>query len=59
LRGGWGDYFRTVLLSGETLFERSAIQPLFQQRRLAVQGNRLFNLTMLELWRRAHGITST
>ncbi|MGH7469598.1 MAG: asparagine synthase (glutamine-hydrolyzing) [Longimicrobiales bacterium] len=58
LTGGWEKFFREVLLSADSsLLRRSAVERLLSDRpRGVVHGNRLFNLTMLELWRRTYRI---
>ncbi len=60
LRGNWGEFLRAVLLSTEQmLFDRREVQKLFDRHgRGLVNGQRLFSLTMLELWRREYAITT-
>ena len=59
LKDDWGRYFRSVLLSDSaTLFHRDTVARLLDARAPGVvHGNRLFNLTMLELWRREYSIS--
>jgi asparagine synthase (glutamine-hydrolysing) len=61
LAGGWDTFFHDTLLSDDsTLFQRGAIEPMIASRRGGVvHGNRLFNLTMLELWRRTYRVQAT
>jgi asparagine synthase (glutamine-hydrolysing) len=59
LKDDWGRFFRSVLLSDSaTLFDRATVARLLNTRAPGVvHGNRLFNLTMLELWLRAFSIS--
>jgi asparagine synthase (glutamine-hydrolysing) len=57
-RGEWGGLFREVLLDpGSELFDTGEVRALIagQERGLA-NTERLFSLTMLELWRREYGV---
>jgi asparagine synthase (glutamine-hydrolysing) len=56
--GGWGSYFRDVLRSSpSTLYDQSEIDELLKsQERGLLNGNRLFNLAILELWRREYDV---
>lgn len=58
--GSWGSYMEEVLFDpGQCLFDQNLLNALFRlQRRGYNNQNRLFALTMLSLWQRAHGITS-
>lgn len=59
-KGGWGDFFRDVLLPSDSGF----FDPNVIARMIAGQGNaynnthRLFALTMFELWRRHYRIST-
>lgn len=57
-RGEWGTYIEGILLSApSTLLERAVVADLFAgQRRGLNNGQRLFALAMLELWRREYNI---
>jgi asparagine synthase (glutamine-hydrolysing) len=57
-RGEWGTYIESVLLSAPTeLFDHAVVASLFAgQRRGMNNGQRLFALAMLELWRREYQI---
>lgn len=59
-KGQWGEYMREVLREAPvTLFDQNAIESLFrQQEKGRANGQRLFSLTMLELWRREYGVGS-
>jgi asparagine synthase (glutamine-hydrolysing) len=58
-KGRWGDYISAVLGEADAaLFDRSAVAGLLRsQRRGFANTQRLFALTMFELWRREYGIT--
>lgn len=58
LRGRWGAFVEDVLLDGgATLFDRTLMSDLVSgQRRGYSNSQRLFALTMFELWRREYGI---
>ena len=57
-RGEWGTYIESVLLAAPPqLFNRAVVASLFAgQRRGLNNGQRLFALAMLELWRREYQI---
>lgn len=57
-RGEWGTYIESVLLEAPTqLFDHAVVASLFAgQRRGMNNGQRLFALAMLELWRREYKI---
>jgi len=57
-KDSWGDYISEVLSEAEAnLFDKAAIQALLAgQRRGFANANRLFALTMFELWRREYRI---
>ncbi|NJP08043.1 MAG: asparagine synthase (glutamine-hydrolyzing) [Chloroflexaceae bacterium] len=61
LQGCWGDYVQEVLDEADpTLFDPAAIQQLIDwQRRGGSHSERLFALTMFELWRRHYTIQVT
>lgn len=56
---GWGDYVEEVLMDADPLlFSRSMIRGLLQgQKRGYANANRLFALTMFELWRREYRVS--
>ena len=57
-RGDWGRFMEDVLMTGETLFDRRAVQRLFVGQRTGLSNmHRLFALTALELWRREYQIS--
>lgn len=58
LRGEWGRYLESVLMSAPPeLLDRTVVSDLFAgQRRGLNNGQRLFALAMLELWRREYNI---
>ena len=58
IAGSWGEYMEDVLRSAPAwLLSPKAVTELFAgQRRGRNNGQRLFALTMLELWRRAYGM---
>jgi asparagine synthase (glutamine-hydrolysing) len=58
MRGSWGNYTRAVLADvPATLFDRAFIDSLQNaQRKGYNNANRLYALTMFELWRRAYGV---
>ncbi|MCK5557067.1 MAG: asparagine synthase (glutamine-hydrolyzing), partial [Candidatus Hydrogenedentes bacterium] len=58
-RGEWGRYCSDVLLSGgQELFRRDAIERLLgDQQRGRLHTQRLFALTMFELWRREYNVS--
>lgn len=54
----WSGYFRDVLLTGDSLFEPTAVKALLNgQRRGRANSERLFGLVMFELWRREYGLS--
>jgi len=57
-KGRWGGYLRDVLLSAPTeLYDPSEIRVLIGgQARGFANGQRLFNLAILELWRREYNV---
>jgi asparagine synthase (glutamine-hydrolysing) len=58
MRGSWGEFMRGTVQSAEAgLFDQAVVQRLFtsQERGMSNQ-QRLFALTMLELWRREYSI---
>lgn len=56
--GPWATMVSDVLLSGDTIFDRNTVQSLLDgQRRGLDNGERLFALTLFELWRREYGVT--
>jgi asparagine synthase (glutamine-hydrolysing) len=58
-RGSWREFFRTVLLeSDDTFFSKQASLDLLDgQARGRANGERLFALVMLELWRREYRVS--
>lgn len=58
LRGGeWREYFEQVLLCGESVFDSKVIKQLFSELdRGAFNGERLFALVVIEIWRRHYDI---
>ncbi|MBM4300094.1 MAG: asparagine synthase (glutamine-hydrolyzing) [Deltaproteobacteria bacterium] len=59
LKGEWGNYVETVLQEANPqIFDRRVVQGLMTgQRQGYANANRLFLLTMFELWRREYRIT--
>ena len=57
-KGEWGTYMREVLLSTDCVFERKQMSTLLghQQRGLS-NTQRIFALTMFELWRREYNVS--
>ena len=57
-KGPWGDYLKEVVRSSpRQLFDPAAIDALFKsQERGFSTAQRLFNLAILELWRREYGV---
>ena len=57
-KGAWGEYFREILAEAPPeLYEPVAVRRLLAgQKRGFANGQRLFNLAMLELWRREYGV---
>ena len=56
--GEFRDFFHTVLLEGETLFDRSVMRDLLAgQDRGQANSERLFALVLLESWRRIYGVS--
>jgi asparagine synthase (glutamine-hydrolysing) len=60
LKGDWGRYLEDVLTGGEAdLFDRRVVRQLLAGQRGGFSNmQRLFALTMIELWRREYGITN-
>jgi asparagine synthase (glutamine-hydrolysing) len=58
-KGEWGTFVNEVLMDADTsIFDKKAITNLIKgQRRGFANENRLFALTMFELWRREYGIS--
>lgn len=59
-RGPWLDFFRSTLLdASDPLFDRREVAALLSgQQRGRDNGERLFGLVMLELWRREYGVAT-
>jgi asparagine synthase (glutamine-hydrolysing) len=60
MKGNWGSYMESVLRDADpALFNRAAINQLFNwQRRGCSNGERIFALTLFELWRREYKIAT-
>ena len=60
LKGDWGRYIEDVLTGGEAdLFDRRVVRQLLAGQRGGFSNmQRLFSLTMIELWRREYRITN-
>jgi len=58
MRGPWGEFMRETIRSAEPgLFDQDMVERLFAgQARGLSNHQRLFALTMLELWRRQYGV---
>lgn len=58
-KGEWGHFIEGVLSDIDpTLFDRSAVRSLIEgQRKGLANADRLFALTIFELWRREYGVT--
>jgi len=57
LKGSWGDYMRSVLLSPDSCFDKTIVSGLFAaQANGLANSQRLFALTMFELWRKNYSI---
>ena len=57
-KGEWGEFMTSVLEDAETPFDRRAVQALVAgQRRGFSNTNRIFALTIFELWRREYGVS--
>jgi asparagine synthase (glutamine-hydrolysing) len=58
VKGEWGAFMREVLSQRDAIFDHSAVGELFTaQRRGGSNENRLFALTIFELWRREYGMS--
>jgi asparagine synthase (glutamine-hydrolysing) len=56
--GEWGDYMTAILRADETLFERTAVESLIEgQKQGRSNADRLFALTLFELWRREYRVS--
>jgi asparagine synthase (glutamine-hydrolysing) len=56
--GPWRDRFREILLDAHSMFDRGAVAELLQgQDRGRHNQERLFGLTVFELWRREYGMS--
>jgi asparagine synthase (glutamine-hydrolysing) len=58
MRGSWGEFMRDTITTAEPgLFDQAVVQRLFAaQKRGLSNHQRLFALTMLELWRREYAV---
>jgi asparagine synthase (glutamine-hydrolysing) len=57
-KGPWATMLSDVLLSGDTIFDRKTVRSLLDgQRRGLDNSERLFALTLFELWRREYAVT--
>ncbi|HEX8152574.1 MAG TPA: asparagine synthase-related protein, partial [Thermoanaerobaculia bacterium] len=57
--GEWGDYMTGVLLEADGFFDKKMVAELIAgQRRGRSNTQRIFALTLFELWRREYGITA-
>jgi asparagine synthase (glutamine-hydrolysing) len=58
LKGEWGEFVSNVLMEADqTLFDRRVIAQLLERQRLGfVNSERLFGLTLFELWRRHYKV---
>jgi asparagine synthase (glutamine-hydrolysing) len=58
LRGGpWRDFVADVLLDPKCMFDRAAVRALIEGHgKIRNNSERLFGLTVFELWRRAYNI---
>ena len=57
LTGSWGDFMREALLGSE-IFDAKAVEDLFAaQKASGNHSQRIFALTIFELWRREYGIS--
>ena len=56
--GEWGDAITSVLRSADSIFDRGAVEALIEgQKRGRSNGDRLFALTLFELWRREYRVS--
>jgi asparagine synthase (glutamine-hydrolysing) len=56
--GEWGDYMTSVLRGRDSVFDRSAVESLIEgQKRGRSNADRLFALTLFELWRREYRVS--
>ncbi|MDO8805718.1 MAG: asparagine synthase (glutamine-hydrolyzing), partial [Elusimicrobiota bacterium] len=57
MRGDWGEYMKSVLLDPESCFNKDAVTHLFKLQQCGFSNSqRIFALTMFELWRRQYNI---
>lgn len=57
-KGDWGDYMKSVMLASDACFDRNEVAVLIRnQERGLANSQRIFALTMFELWRKEYGIT--
>jgi asparagine synthase (glutamine-hydrolysing) len=55
--GEWGEYMTSVLRSGGSIFDRAVVESLIEgQKRGRSNADRLFALTLFELWRREYRV---
>ena len=56
-KGEWGNYMKSILLDSDAWFDRKIVTKLIEgQERGLANTQRLFALTMLELWRREYRV---
>jgi len=57
-KGEWGAYMKSVILASDACFDKNEVAELVRnQERGLANSQRIFALTMFELWRREYGIT--
>ena len=57
-KGDWGHYMKSIILDSDTCFTRNEVSKLIRnQERGLANSQRIFALTMFELWRKEYGIS--
>jgi asparagine synthase (glutamine-hydrolysing) len=57
-KGKWGHYIKSVILASDMCFDRDVVLDLLRnQERGLANSQRIFALTIFELWRKEYGIT--
>ncbi|MEA5112415.1 MAG: asparagine synthase (glutamine-hydrolyzing) [Geobacteraceae bacterium] len=57
-KGDWGDYMKSVLLAPDACFDRNEVTKIIRnQERGFANAQRIFGLTLFELWRKTYGIS--
>ncbi|MRR05889.1 MAG: asparagine synthase (glutamine-hydrolyzing) [Deltaproteobacteria bacterium] len=57
-KGDWGNYMKSVILAPDACFNRSEVSKLIRNQELGLANSqRIFALTLFELWRKEYGIS--